>query len=210
MRAAPRQQLTRNPTLLEGSRYSTFYFGDLKAMGATAESPPVALPTLTAQAFKLAFVVPHFPLPIFPSDTTKVCRGSRPVLVMVIGVGIPLTAQFASPFAFTRHSTIKTVSPGLKPLPATLTFWPLRRLVEGVTTIFGLAAADALVTPMTLRDSPLSPTTATLIATRSPLVVNIFPPGISRFSLRDIPHSTSRSDGVQTKPHTHFIFIVAR
>ena len=55
-------------------------------MGKTAESPPAALPALTAHFFRLVALVPHVPLPILPVVTLKVVNGSLPVLEIVAGI----------------------------------------------------------------------------------------------------------------------------
>src|ERR1019366_7898629 len=165
-------------------------------MGLTAVSPPAALPALTAQFFRLALVVPHLPellpVPTVPVTTLNVVLGSRPVVVIVAYGGMPLTLQPDWPLALTRHSTMYTVSPALKPLPETWTVSPLRRFVDGLTTNFGPEAPDALETLTRPLESPVMPKTAMLNATRSPLTENILPPSCSGSSKVSQPRHATR------------------
>jgi hypothetical protein len=90
----------------------------IKVISPTAESPPAALPTLTAQSVTFALVVPHVPEPILPVETLNVDFGRSPVEVMVSDGGMPFnTLHPFSPLAFRNHCTKNTVSPGLNPLP---------------------------------------------------------------------------------------------
>lgn len=154
-------------------RSQTYFFaGALNVMLPTAESPPAAFPTLTAQRAMFAFVVPHNPEPILPVKTLKVVLGRSPAEVIVAFGGNEEvgTLQPDSPFAFLRHSTRNTVSPGLNPLPLMCTASPLRRLVDGVTTTLGPAADASAPSPRPPASAP-TPSSAAQSPIRSALVV---------------------------------------
>src|SRR5665213_918930 len=169
------------PSPSRRTRRTYFFIGALKVMRPTALSPPDALPTLTAQFFRLVLVVPHVPAPLpeptFPVTTLKDVRFRRPAAVIVAYGGMPLTRQPDWPFAFARHSTRYTVSPALKPLPVTWTTSPLRRFFAGETTTFGPPTADALEMFTTPLARPVIPTSAKLSTVRSPFVDMFFLPG---------------------------------
>jgi hypothetical protein len=115
-------------------------------IGAAPASPPDALATVIWQLARFVAEVPHIPVPTVPVTTLNGVDGKVPAALTVTGVA-PVTAQPAELVAVVRHSTMKTESLGVNPVPVTVTACPFFSPVLGVTVSDG-GVVDATVKVM--------------------------------------------------------------
>lgn len=83
-------------------------------MSVCVESPPLALPALSAQLSRFEARVPHVPFPIVPVMTVNEVLGRSPDAEIVTGVAVAVS-QLSSLVACAKHSTRNTWSLGVNP-----------------------------------------------------------------------------------------------